>query len=131
MSRGGGTRVLTARHERWALRVPFTISGSTMTDLDVVLVTVEQDGFTGRGEAAGVDYRAGESIPELLAQIEVLRASIEGGMQRDGLQSAIAPGGARNAIDCALWELDARKSEQAVWQLAGLPTPRGPWPEAR
>ena len=117
-------RVLHVLQEQWPLRVPFTITGSTMTELDVVTVTLEQDGCIGRGEAAGVDYRGGDGIPDILAQIESLRERIESGLDRASLQRTLHAGGARNAFDCALWELDAQLAGRPVWQLAGLPPPR-------
>jgi len=115
---------LEARSEQWPLRTPFAITGSTMTDLDVVVVRLEHEGCVGRGEAAGVDYRAGETLPDMLAQIAAVRGPIESGMDRDGLRRALPPGGARNAIDCALWELEAQRAGRPVWQLAGIGQPR-------
>src|SRR5476651_252605 len=109
--------------EQWPLRVPFRITGQTTVNLDVVVVSVEQGGLCGRGEAAGVDYR-GEDIPTMLAQLEAVRAAIEAGVTRQAVQRLLGAGGARNALDCALWELEARQARRPVWQLAGLGEPR-------
>ncbi len=109
--------------EHWPLRTPFRITGQTMLTLDAVVVTLEADGQTGRGEAAGVDY-LGDDIPRMLRQIEQLREAVESGINRSALQRLLPPGGARNALDCALWELEAKRASCAVWQLAGLDEPR-------
>ena len=109
--------------EAWPLRAPFRITGSIMTCLNVVAVTLRQNEFEGRGEAAGVDY-LGETVETMVKQIEAARSSIELGIQRDALREILPPGGARNAIDCALWDLEAKRSGKPVWQSAGLTEPR-------
>ncbi len=114
-----GLRVST---ERWPLRVPFRITGQTIENLDVVVVSVEHEGVCGRGEAAGVDYR-GENTATMRAQLEAVRATIEAGATRQSVQQLLPAGGARNALDCALWELEARQLRRPVWQLAGLAEP--------
>ena len=77
----------------------------------------------GRGEAAGVYYM--DDRPEgMLATLEGMRDSIEAGIDRESLRALLPPGGARNAVDCALWELESRRAEVPVWQLAGLAPPR-------
>src|SRR6266478_5502372 len=104
--------------ESWAYKVPFRVSRGAESALEVVVVTLtDSDGHIGRGEAAGVDYD-GETVPLLCAQIEAVRPAIErgvaslvpGGLAPDGAASGFAalaallpPGGARNAVDCALW----------------------------
>jgi L-Ala-D/L-Glu epimerase len=109
--------------EQWPLRVPFRITGQTTINLDVLVVRVERDGLYGRGEAAGVDYR-GDDLPKMVAELEAARAPIEAGVTRAALQRLLPAGGARNALDCALWELEARQARRPVWQLAGLAEPR-------
>ncbi|MBL8265261.1 dipeptide epimerase [Steroidobacter sp.] len=109
--------------ERWPLRVPFRISGYTFTTIDVMVVSVEKDGMIGRGEAAGVYYR-NETAAGLLEQIAPLRQQIEAGITRDSLQKLLPAGGARNALDCALWELESKLQRRPVWELAGLQEPR-------
>jgi L-alanine-DL-glutamate epimerase-like enolase superfamily enzyme len=101
------------------LKAPFRISGYTFQDVPVVVVTLSSGGFSGRGEAAGVYYL--EDTPERIVRtLEAHRAAIERGIDREQLRSLLAPGGARNAVDCALWDLEADRTGRAVWQLAGL-----------
>ena len=119
-----GQRTLQVAVENWPLRVPFRISGSTVLNLDVVVVTLAQHGHSGRGEAAGVDYRKDDDIPTMMHQIEAIRTSIEAGSDRETLQRLLPPGGARNALDCALWELEAKQSGSAAWQIAELSEPQ-------
>ena len=109
--------------EQWPLRVPFRITGQTIVALDVVVVTLARNGLTGRGEAAGVDYR-GDDIPAMRAQLEAARSAIEAGLTRHDLPRLLGAGGARNALDCALWELESREARRPVWQLTGLARPR-------
>ena len=105
------------------LAKPFRISGHVFTEAPVVIVTVSDGIFSGRGEAAGV-YYLGDDVPVMVAAIEGARAAVEAGITRDGLQNLLPAGGARNAIDCALWELGARRSDTPVHELADLPPPR-------
>jgi L-Ala-D/L-Glu epimerase len=120
--------------ESWAYRVPFRVSRGAEAALDVVVVTLTAaDGHVGRGEAAGVDYD-GENVALLCAQIEAVRPAIEravaGAADRTAiaglaaLQELLPPGGARNAVDCALWDLTAKQRRTTVWELACLPNPR-------
>ncbi|MGH8635182.1 MAG: dipeptide epimerase [Burkholderiales bacterium] len=110
---------MQVRIERLPFRLPFRISGYTFTESPAVFVTLRQDGFEGRGEAAGVYFL--DDTPERMAGIlESLRARVESGVSREELQRILPIGGARNAVDCALWELDARRAGRPVWRLAGL-----------
>lgn len=84
------------------------------------MVELESGGFVGRGEAAGVDYR-GETPASMLAQIERVRPAIEDGATRSDLLELLPPGGARNALDGALWDLESKRSGMPAWRLAGLP----------
>lgn len=98
-------RTLTALGETFPLTTPFRISRGTKTAAEVVTVTLAQDGRVGRGEC--VPYpRYGESVDSTIAAIEALRESLEQGLDRQGLLERLAPGAARNAIDCALWDLE-------------------------
>lgn len=100
-------RRLTARPERFALRTPFRIARGVKTVAEVVTVTIEAQGAVGRGE--GVPYpRYGESIDGALAAVEHAREAIEGGAGRDALLSLMPAGAARNAVDAALWDLEAK-----------------------
>ncbi len=102
-------RTLTARHDRFVLKRPFRIARGVKTAADVVTVEIASGTATGRGES--VPYaRYGESIEGALAQVEMIRAEIEAGSDRTELQALLPPGAARNAIDCALWDLEARES---------------------
>ncbi|MEO8811029.1 MAG: dipeptide epimerase [Rhodanobacter sp.] len=118
-----GPLTLHVAIENFPLREPFSITGSTMFDTDVVVVTLGKDGHSGRGEASGVDYRA-EDAPGLVRQIEAVRTAIAAGLDRDALQRLLPIGGARNAVDCALWDLEAKLAGRAAWQIAGLEPPR-------
>jgi L-alanine-DL-glutamate epimerase-like enolase superfamily enzyme len=105
--------------EKWPLKAPFRITGHTFVDLDLVLVSVERDGAIGRGEAAGVYYLK-DDVTHMVAQIEAVRAAIEAGVDRESLRHILPAGGARNAVDCALWDLEAKLLRRPAWQLAGL-----------
>jgi L-alanine-DL-glutamate epimerase-like enolase superfamily enzyme len=120
---GNDPMTLVASTELLPLRSPFVISGYTFTDLTVVVVRISRRGGTGEGEAAGVYYLE-DDAPHMLAAIESVRAEIEAGAGRDDLQRLLPPGGARNALDCALWDLEAKLSGRPVWSLAGLAAPR-------
>ena len=102
------------------LAAPFRISGFVFERQDLVVVTLGEGSFRGRGEASGV-YYLGDNAAKIAATIEESRVEIERGIDRESLQRLLPPGGARNAVDCALWDLEAARSGQPVWQLAGLP----------
>ena len=109
--------------ESLPLAKPFRISGHVFTDTPVVLVTLSDGTHSGRGEASGV-YYLGDDVPAMAAAIESVRGAVEAGVTREQLQALLPAGGARNALDCALWELDARRGGVPVWELAGLTEPR-------
>jgi L-alanine-DL-glutamate epimerase-like enolase superfamily enzyme len=109
--------------EKLRLAEPFRISGYVFEEQDAVVVTLDDGAHRGRGEASGV-YYLGDNAAQMVAAIEASRAAIEAGIDRAGLQLLLPPGGARNAIDCALWDLDARRTGKEVWELAGLPPPK-------
>jgi L-Ala-D/L-Glu epimerase len=114
---------LRATVEQWPLITPFRITGRTWHALDAVVVSLEKDGHVGRGEGEGVYYR--QDTPKLaLKEIESLRTTIEEGISRESLQTLLPPGGARNALDCALWDLEAKLTGRPVWQTAGLERPK-------
>jgi len=105
--------------ERLPLKSPFRISGYTFTEVPAAVVTLRSGSLVGRGEAAGVYYL--QDTPERIATtLESHRAEIEAGIHRQQLQNLLPPGGARNALDCALWDLAAKRTGRSVWQLAGL-----------
>ena len=109
--------------ESLPLAKPFRISGHVFTDTPVVLVTLSDGEHAGRGEASGV-YYLNDDVPAMAAAIESVRGAVEAGITREQLQTLLPAGGARNALDCALWELEARRSGVPVWELAGLAEPR-------
>jgi L-alanine-DL-glutamate epimerase-like enolase superfamily enzyme len=109
--------------EKLRLSAPFRISGFVFEEQDVVVVTLEDGEYRGRGEASGV-YYLGDNAHTMVAAIDAARGEIERGIGRIALQQLLPPGGARNAVDCALWELDAHRLGVAVWELAGLPAPK-------
>ncbi|USI78231.1 dipeptide epimerase [Sphingopyxis sp. USTB-05] len=109
--------------ESLPLAKPFRISGHVFTDTPVVLVTLSDGEHSGRGEASGV-YYLGDDVPAMTATIESVRGAVEAGVTREQLQALLPAGGARNALDCALWELEARRRGVPVWELAGLAEPR-------
>jgi len=112
---------LAVRVEKWPYVSPFRITDYVFTGAEVVVVTLDDGGLTARGEGDGVYYR-GETPDSMVREIESVRDAIEGGASREDLQNLLPPGGARNALDCAMWELDAKRAGKPVWQLAGLPS---------
>ena len=115
-------RSLSANRESWPIDGSFTISRGTKTSAEVVTVSIEEEGLCGMGEC--VPYaRYGETIDSVLKQIESQQQLISSGAGRHQLQQALPAGAARNAIDCALWDLEAKQSGQRVWQLAGIAAP--------
>jgi len=109
--------------ERWPLAEPFRITGRTFEHIDVLVVVLSDGALTGRGEAAGVYYHE-ESPERMSAQIEAVRSRLETLTDGEQLLDILPAGGARNAVDCALWELRAQRSKRPVWELAGLDAPR-------
>jgi L-alanine-DL-glutamate epimerase-like enolase superfamily enzyme len=110
---------LSARHERWPLAAAFVISRGAKTEAEVVVAEIADGDHRGRGEA--VPYaRYGETTAGVVAQIESVRRRIEAGAGRDELQDLLPAGAARNAVDCALWDLEAKRAGVRAWVLAGL-----------
>ncbi len=109
--------------EKLRLAAPFRISGFVFEEQEVIVVTLDDGLHSGRGEASGV-YYLNDTAPAMEAAIEAVRAVIEAGIDRAALQDLLPPGGARNAVDCALWELDAQRLSMPVWKLAELPAPK-------
>ena len=115
-------RHLDARHDRFGLSAPFRISRGVKTAADVVTVTIAQGDAVGRGE--GVPYpRYGETIDHALAEIASVAPLVAQGLSRDELAGTMPPGAARNAVDAALWDLEARLAGTTVAALAGLAEP--------
>ena len=113
---------LIIRRESWPIAGTFTISRGAKTTADVVVVELEDGDVRGRGEC--VPYpRYDETVDGVVATIESLRRPLVDGLDRASLQNLLPAGAARNAVDCALWDLEARHKGMAVWQLAGLTHP--------
>jgi L-Ala-D/L-Glu epimerase len=116
---------LSVSIERWPLRGAFTISRGSKTEAVVVVAELTDGTHRGRGEC--VPYaRYGETPDGIVAAIEAVRLELRGGLDRAALQAKMRPGAARNALDCAYWEVNARAAGRAVYELAGLvaPVPR-------
>jgi L-alanine-DL-glutamate epimerase-like enolase superfamily enzyme len=114
---------LTVAHESWPVAGSFTISRGSRTTADVVVVTVERDGTIGRGEC--VPYRHyGESVESVMAALEERRQIIEGGVERSEVPALLAPKAARNALDCALWDLACKRVGKRIWEMLGQPEPQ-------
>ncbi len=114
---------LTIAEERWPITGSFTISRGAKTEAHVVTVALTDGAHAGHGEC--VPYpRYEETVPQVMAALEAARGQIESGIGREDIPSFIGPHAARNALDCALWDLEAKKAEKPVWQLAGLPEPK-------
>jgi L-alanine-DL-glutamate epimerase-like enolase superfamily enzyme len=115
-------RRLELRREAWPLRGTFRISRGARREAAVVVAEITDGAARGRGEC--VPYpRYGENADSVSGQIESVRPAIEAGMTRAALQEALPPGAARNALDCALWDLEAKQAGVPVWRLAGLAPP--------
>ena len=115
--------MLTARLGILELKAPFRIFGHLFESVPVLIASLSADGHTGNGEAAGVYYLK-DTPARMMHTIEMVKAEIEKGLSRQELRRLLPCGGARNAIDCAMWELEALSTRSAVWQLAGIPQPR-------
>ena len=113
---------LTIAHESWPIAGAFTISRGSKTTAEVVVVTLEEDGYTGRSEC--VPYpRYEETVEGVVASLEAARAKIEAGFSHADITNIVKPRAARNALDCALWDLEAKRAKKPVWQLALLQQP--------
>ncbi len=114
---------LNARHENWPLRDKFSISRGSRSSVDVVVVELNKSGTLAHGEA--VPYaRYEQTVEQTLDAISDIAEDIRNGMSRDDLIRALAPNAARNALDCALWDLEAKAGGTPVWKLGRLPKPK-------
>src|SRR5438034_9749520 len=109
---------IKAQEEIWPLKEPFRISRGSRTEARVIVVTVTGGKHTGRGEGVPL-ARYGQSVDSVLAQIESVKR--EKNLDRRQLQKLLPAGAARNALDCALWELEAKISGKRVCELANIP----------
>ena len=103
------------------LAKPFRISGYVFETAEVLVVTLDDGEHRGRGEGAGA-YYLGDDLARMQADVEAARTAIEAGPTRQALRAIMPAGGGRNAVDAALWELEAKRASVPVWRLAGLET---------
>lgn len=117
-----GGIALSVREDVFPIDGTFTISRGSRTESRVVTVELTAGAMRGRGECYPYP-RYGESVESVIRQIEAQRDALAAGMDRAALQDAMPPGAARNGLDCALWDLEAKRAGRRVWELAGLPEP--------
>ena len=114
---------LSVAEERFPVAGAFTISRGSRTEIRVVTATLSDGGFSGRGEC--VPYpRYGETAESVIALVRSVAIDLKNGLDRIALQDRLPPGAARNALDCAFWDLEAKRTGTPAWRLAGLAEPR-------
>jgi L-alanine-DL-glutamate epimerase-like enolase superfamily enzyme len=113
---------LTVEIDRWPVKRPFKIAYHTFTKRDLLRVELRKDGLIGRGEAGGHPHL--EPIEDAAERLLRLQDEIADGITREALLTCLPRGPARNALDCALWDLEAKSTDRRVWEIAGLPDPR-------
>ena len=109
----------SAHLENWELTEPFRIAGSEWRSSASLVVQLSEDGHTGRGEAQGVFYME-ETAQSIFEQVHNVAGIISSGISRKELQDLLPAGGARNAVDCALWDLECKRSGKTIWELTGI-----------
>lgn len=110
--------------EQWRLREPFRLSRGVVEQIDVLVIQITDEfGNRGLGEAAGIPY-AGETLGTMLSQIDAVAAEVEEAPDRDRLLELLPAGGARNALDAALWDLECKQRKVRIWELLGQNSPR-------
>jgi L-alanine-DL-glutamate epimerase-like enolase superfamily enzyme len=109
----------SAHLENWELTEPFRIAGSEWRTSAGLVVQLSEGGHVGRGEAQGVFYM-GETAQSIFEQVHAVASIISSGISRQDLQDLLPSGGARNAIDCALWDLECKRSGKTIWELTGI-----------
>jgi L-alanine-DL-glutamate epimerase-like enolase superfamily enzyme len=114
---------LVARIEYWPIAGSFTISRGAKTEAAVVVAEISQGGYTGRGECTPYP-RYGETPEAAVETILAMQDELRRGVDRQALQAAMGAGAARNALDCALWDLEAKRSGRRVWDLLDRAAPR-------
>ncbi|MGI9373609.1 MAG: N-acetyl-D-Glu racemase DgcA [Hyphomicrobiales bacterium] len=114
---------LNVKHKSWPIAGSFTIARGSKTAAEVVQVTLEHGGAIGHGEC--VPYpRYNETVGDVIAEFEAARTTIENGISREDVPNLLKYRAGRNALDCALWDLEAKQTGTPVWRLAGLDAPR-------
>ena len=104
--------------KNWPLHKPFKISRDVHMHSETIICDISEGDLVGRGEAAGVSYE-GETQESIMQQIKEVAGEIASGISREDLQILLPAGGARNAVDCALWDLEAKRSGKTIWQMLG------------
>ncbi len=115
-------RTVKVFEEAWPLHTPFVIARGSRSEAHVVVVELEEEGIKGTGECTPYP-RYGESDASVMAQIMSVVPQLEKGLTREELQKILPAGAARNALDCALWDLAARKQQQSLADLIGITLP--------
>ena len=103
----------------WPYAAVFRISSGAQVSAEAVQVELQDGSFTGRGEGHSVFYH-GETVDSMLAQLKSIEGDLARGISREQLQARMPAGGARNAVDCALWDLEAKRAGKRAWVLAGM-----------
>jgi len=111
--------LFSAHLEEWELKTPFRISGIDWGKSESLVIQLSEGGFIGRGEAQGV-YYLDETAESIFQQIDSLAGPISRGITRHEVQELLPAGGARNALDCALWDLECKKAGKSIWELTGI-----------
>jgi L-alanine-DL-glutamate epimerase-like enolase superfamily enzyme len=112
-------RSVTFASEAWKFKQPLRITGHTFDTARLLHVKITEDGRSGHGEGAGVYYLE-ETVESMMAQAELVRGELEEGAGPAELRTLLPAGGARNAIDCALWDLEAKRAGTSIWELSGI-----------
>ena len=117
---------LDVREEVFPIAGKFTISRGSRTESRVVTVELRAEGMRGQVRGRGECYpypRYGESVESVIGQIEAMRGALSDGLDGAELQAAMPPGAARNGLDCAFWDLEAKAAGRRAWEIARLPAP--------
>jgi L-Ala-D/L-Glu epimerase len=117
------SRTLTVEKVAIRFAEPFRITNYVFESMPSIVTRIAAGKTVGRGEAAGV-YYLGDDQQHMIDAVEKVRGEIESAIMREELQHLLPPCGARNALDCAMWELESLNSGTPVWQLAGVPKPK-------
>ncbi len=110
---------LTVTRRTWALARPFATAHGVATTADIVVAEISDGDSRGRGEGVPL-RRYGESVDSVVAALDALKGAVVSGLNRETLQHALPPGAARNALDCAFWDIDAKRAYRSVAELSGL-----------
>ena len=110
---------VNVKNVQWRMKKPFITATESTISIDALLITLIRDGITGRAETLGVDY-LGENAKTIKQQIDENLTELTRSTTRQSLQKLLPPGGARNGIDCALWDLEAKEQNTRAWEIINL-----------